>query len=309
MKHKILCYTSLVGMLLAVLLLAGCSDRQAPDRTQPAPGEATDTPSVPTETVELTIVNIDWSHFFHGLNGTAVVYDPAKETYTVYNEALADTQRSPCSTFKIISSFIGLENGIIDPENSVRNWSGEQFWNEDWNRDLDFYEAFRTSCVWYFREVADDIGPETMQKGLDALSYGNRDCSDWAGTLNTNNDNPALTGFWLESSLKISPEEQTEVMARIFGDHAIASESTQAALKQAMLVSEQDSNGLTVYGKTGMGKDNGVVVDAWFTGFAETPEGPQYFCVYLGQTDGENVSSAAAKSIALQILSDLFEEQ
>ena len=28
----------------------------------------------------------------------------------------------------------------------------------------------------------------------------------------------------------------------------------------------------------------GIVVDAWFTGFAETLEGNKYFCVYLGQS-------------------------
>lgn len=60
----------------------------------------------------------------------------------IYNKELALTQRSPCSTFKIISSLIGLENGIIDPDNSVRPWSGEIFWNEDWNRDINFLMHF-----------------------------------------------------------------------------------------------------------------------------------------------------------------------
>ena len=32
-----------------------------------------------------------------------------------------------------------------------------------------------------------------------------------------------------------------------------------------------------------MGKAEGIVVDAWFTGFAETLEGNKYFCVYLGR--------------------------
>lgn len=81
----------------------------------------------------------------------------------IYNKELALTQRSPCSTFKIISSLIGLENGIIDPDNSVRPWSSEIFWNEDWNRDINFSDAFRTSCVWYFRQVTDDIGKENAE--------------------------------------------------------------------------------------------------------------------------------------------------
>ena len=109
----------------------------------------------------------------------------------IYNKELALTQRSPCSTFKIISSLIGLENGIIDPDNSVRPWSGEIFWNEDWNRDINFSDAFRTSCVWYFRQVTDDIGKVKMQNELNKLKYGNCDISDWEGKLNTNNNNRA----------------------------------------------------------------------------------------------------------------------
>ena len=204
----------------------------------------------------------------------------------IYNKELALTQRSPCSTFKIISSLIGLENGIIDPDNSVRPWSGEIFWNEDWNRDINFSDAFRTSCVWYFRQVTDDIGKVKMQNELNKLKYGNCDISDWEGKLNTNNNNRALTGFWIESSLKISPKEQVEVMERIFGTDSTYSERTQNILKQVMLISEENNTEISIYGKTG--KAEGIVVDAWFTGFAETLEGNKYFCVYLGQSDAGN---------------------
>ena len=129
------------------------------------------------------------------------------------------------------SSLIALENGIILPEDSTRTWSGERFWNEDWNKDIDFREAFRTSCVWYFRQVIDNIGKDRMQKELEKLQYGNCDISDWEGSLNTNNNNRALTGFWIESSLRISPKEQTEVMERIFGGNSDYSEETRNQLK------------------------------------------------------------------------------
>lgn len=167
----------------------------------------------------------------------------------IYNKELALTQRSPCSTFKIISSLIGLENGIIDPDNSMRPWSGEIFWNEDWNRNINFSDAFRTSCVWYFRQVTDDIGKVKMQNELNKLKYGNCDISDWEGKLNTNNNNRALTGFWIESSLKISPKEQVEVMERIFGTDSTYSERTQNILKQVMLISEENNTEISIYGK------------------------------------------------------------
>lgn len=254
--------------------------------------------------VELEIVGADWSEYFNGLNGTAVIYDVSNRQYTIYNDELAVDRRSPCSTFKIISSLTALEYGILDPEDSTREWSGEVFWNEDWNRDIDFSEAFRTSCVWYYRQLIDDIGQDRMQAELEKIQYGNCDISDWEGRLNTNNNNRALTGFWIESSLLISPKEQTEVMERIFGENSEYSKETQNELKQVMLVTEQERTDLSFYGKTGMGKADGIVVDAWFTGFAETAEGKLYFCVRLGRTDGMNVSSSRAKEIAIQIVSD-----
>lgn len=190
-----------------------------------------------------------------------------------------------------------------EPENAVREWSGEVFWNEKWNHDIGFAEAFRESCVWYFRQVMDEIGQEAMQEELDRLAYGNCDISDWEGRRNTNNNNRALTGFWLESSLAISPKEQTEAMERIFGENSVYSETTRNKLRKVMLV-EQSQTDVSIYGKTGMGKADGIVVDAWFTGFAEKAEGKVYFCVYLGRTDGKDVSSAAAKEIAIKIISD-----
>ena len=249
----------------------------------------------------------DWSSYFGGLTGAAVIYDRAENRYAVYNGELAGTRRSPCSTFKIISSLIGLEQGIILPEDSVRTWSGEMFWNEDWNRDIGFEDAFRTSCVWYFREVIDEIGRETMQKELEKLAYGNCDISDWKGEQNTNNSNRALTGFWIESSLKISPKEQTEVMERIFGENSTYSEETIEILKEVMRLPEEYGTDIPVYGKTGMGKTDGITVDAWFTGFAETSEEPVYFCVYLGQSEERDATSAAARDIAVQIISDYCE--
>lgn len=299
-------------LLACAVLLTGCVNSSSAEEKQESTEDQamgdpvkkeTDHPAESTKAVP-EIVEADWSSYFNGRNGTAVVYDTASQKYTIYNRDLAATRSSPCSTFKIVSSLIGLENGIIDPENSTRTWSGEIFWNEDWNKDIDFREAFRTSCVWYYRQVIDEIGEDLMQRELDRLQYSNCDISDWEGTLNTNNNNRALTGFWLESSLKISPKEQVEVMERIFGKDSEYSEETQDELKQVMLLPESDNAALSIYGKTGMGKANGVVVDAWFTGFAESTTGEIYFCVRLGRTDDMDVSSSLAKEIAIQIASD-----
>ena len=314
MKKRNNLLTIMLILLVCAVMLTGCignhssEEKQEPATTQVIDNSVEEETESSAETIDVTpeIVEADWSNYFKGLNGTAVVYDATNQQYTIYNRDLAFTESSPCSTFKIISSLIALENGIIEPENSTRTWSGEIFWNEDWNKDIDFPEAFRTSCVWYYRQVIDDIGQDLMKRELDRLQYGNCDISDWEGRLNTNNSNRALTGFWIESSLLISPVEQVEVMERIFGDNSAYSEETQAELKQVMLLPEIDGTDITIYGKTGMGKANGIVVDAWFTGFAESTTGKIYFCVRLGRSDGMNVSSQLAKEIATKVVSNYY---
>ena len=269
-----------------------------------AENEAPENPPKPT----VTMTEVDWSDYFDRINGSTVIYDPAENCYQIYNQESALTRRSPCSTFKIISSLIALEHGIIVPDNSTRTWNGEIFWNEDWNRDIDFTEAFHASCVWYFREVVDAIGKDTMQTELDRLSYGNCDISDWEGGLNTNNNNPALTGFWIESSLLISPKEQTEVLERIFGEQSDYSEETQNQLMQVMLLPEQTDTDISIYGKTGMGKAHGIVVDAWYAGFADAVDKRIYFCVHLDETNNQSVSSPKAREIAVEIVSDYLKQ-
>lgn len=260
----------------------------------------------PTEAIiPSTILRPDWASYFGEINGAAVILDTTKHTFQVYNEDLADIRRSPCSTFKIISSLVGLENDIIDLENSTRTWSGESFWNDDWNQDIDFYSAFCTSCVWYYRQVIDDIGPDIMQEALEILQYGNCDISDWAGRLNTNNSNPALTGFWIESSLKISPKEQTQVLEQIFGSSSKYSPEIREALEEVMFFPEASHETCAIYGKTGMGKANGVVVDCWYTGFADIGH-RIYFCIYLGETAGQNISSTLAKEIAVSLIKENY---
>jgi len=255
----------------------------------------------------MTVLRPDWNSYFGELNGTAVIFDPEENIFQVYNEDLADMRRSPCSTFKIISSLAGIESKVINPEDSLRLWSGEIFWNDDWNQDIDFYSAFRTSCVWYYRQVIDDIGPDIILETLEALQYGNCDISDWEGNLNNNNRNPALTGFWIESSLKISPKEQTKVLERIFGESSDYAPDIRTILEEVMFLPESSDETCKIYGKTGMGKNNNITVDCWYVGFADVGH-RIYFCIYLGETENQNVSSTIAREIAALLIKNNYSQ-
>lgn len=255
-------------------------------------GEETERKEVQREVSEKTI---DLSEAFQDINGCAVIYSPVQEEYSFFNEDMCRQEESPYSTFKIISALSGLQNGIIVDESSTMGYDGTDYGNLEWNEDLTLEEAFQKSCIWYFRKVIDSIGKDKIQEELNRLQYGNCNISEWNGS----NINPMemLNGFWLDSSLKISPLEQVEVLQRIFEGKSDYDSYNIEILKRIMLVDQSDTQ--EIYGKTGT-SGNGK---AWFVGFSESNEERKYFAIYLNDSEQrEQVSGIKAKEIALEIM-------
>ena len=256
-----------------------------------------------SHTAAETTVEINLQEYFDGVNGTAIFYYPESDTYAVYQKELSEKRSSPCSTFKIFSTYVGLDTGVIQMNDSVRTWNGTAYWYEPWNRDIGLPDAFRQSCVWYYRQVIDDIGQPVMQAHIDEMNYGNRDISDWQGDLNEGEPLAELKGFWLESSLKISPKEQIQVLRRIM-EHPEKGELANT-LKLLMLTRDDAATGLKVYGKTGFGRVDGKNTDAWFVGLYERDGKTAYFALRLDDPDNPRATSDKAKAIALSIIDDM----
>lgn len=256
-----------------------------------------------SHTAAETTVEINLQEYFDGVNGTAIFYYPESDTYAVYQKELSEKRSSPCSTFKIFSTYVGLDTGVIQMNDSVRTWNGTVYWYEPWNRDIGLPDAFRQSCVWYYRQVIDDIGQPVMQAYIDEMNYGNRDISDWKGDFNEGEPLADLKGFWLESSLKISPKEQIQVLRRIM-EHPKKGELANT-LKLLMLTRDDAATGLKVYGKTGFGRVDGKNTDAWFVGLYERDGKTAYFALRLDAPDNPRATSDKAKAIALSIIDDM----
>ncbi len=243
----------------------------------------------------VTESEIDLSAAFQGINGCAVIYLPAQEQYLFFHEEMCRQEVSPYSTFKIVSTLSGLQNGVIADELSVMGYDGTDYGNPEWNGDLTLEQAFQKSCVWYFRKVIDAVGRDEIQKEVNALQYGNCDISAWSGS--DINPMPGLNGFWLDSSLRISPLEQVRVLEKIFEGRSDYNGNNIEILKRIMLTEEDDTQ--KIYGKTGSSGSG----EAWFVGFAETVEGRKYFAVYLDDREQKDqVSGNKAKEIALEAL-------
>ena len=296
------------AIVLLSVMIAGCSHTNSEQQednsvaTEQQTAEA-DQNIQETETVrenEISVVTdniVDYSEYFQGISGCAVIYDESSNAYSFYDKEKCEQEVSPLSTFKIVSALAGLENNVLESQTSTMEYSGVKYPIDAWNSDLTLKEAFEASCVWYFRQVVDMVGQENIRDVLKEIQYGNCDISEWNGS--GMNPLPELNGFWLESSLKISPKQQVDSLNYIFGSDNNFNADNLEELKSIMYITELDHDRL--YGKTGSGTGG----NAWFVGFTEENDNKTYVAIYLDDMQNKKaVSGNKAKEIAISILNN-----
>jgi len=114
------------------------------------------------EELQPTTVTVDYAEAFQSIQGCAVILNSENNTYTFYNEDKCRTRVSPNSSFKVISALIGIHNQVITSEDSKMEYDGMNYPVDAWNADLRLEDAFRSSCIWYFRKVIDEVGQQTV---------------------------------------------------------------------------------------------------------------------------------------------------
>ena len=220
--------------------------------------------------------------------GTCVFMDCASGEITTSDSTIASIRYTPCSTFKIWNTLIGVECGIIQSTDApFYTWDSIPRQFSVWNRDQTLKEAFQVSCVPAFQNLARKIGKATMRKWIDTLNYGDKDISS------------GIDDFWLtregKKSIRISPIEQVTLIRKLINDELPFSGKSTAILRNIMLI-EKTSRGAW-YGKTGSGtlyddKENQNI--GWFVGYV-TGKGRTYsFSCFL---KGEKVSGGDAKRV------------
>ena len=229
--------------------------------------------------------------------GTFGLYDNGTGQFTIYNlSRFKDSAYLPASTFKIVNSLIGIETGKIVNDKMLIKWDGvvRKFSNGDtiqaWNKDLTMEEAFKVSSVPYYQEVARRIGKDTMQFWLDSLKYGTRKILSKIDT------------FWLDNSLKITPDEQMGLVKKLYFGQLPFQKRTQEMVKKTML-QESNANYQLSY-KTGWGfRENGKSI-GWIVGWIEENRHPYFFVVNI---EGEkNINMVAVR---LRILKSILKDQ
>ena len=232
---------------------------------------------------------IDLSSCFQGYEGSFVLYDMAQDTWNIYDMDRAALRVSPDSTYKIYDALIGLEAGVITPEDSTMEWNRELYPFQEWNTDQTLQSAMSASVNWYFQEIDKQLGTSAIDRYIREIRYGNE------------NTKGGLSSYWMESSLKISPIEQVELLRKLYENSLGFRTKNIDTVKDSILLSSSESGNL--YGKTGTGCIDGKDVNGWFVGYVEAPDNTWFFAANIAANDDASGSNAA--EITQHILSGM----
>ena len=232
---------------------------------------------------------IDLSTYFGEYEGSFVLYDLENDAWSIHDMEHATLRVAPNSTYKIYDALFGLEEDIITPENSFIVWNGENYPFEAWNADQTLQSAMNSSVNWYFESVDEQLGAANISNYIQEIGYGNENIS---GDFST---------YWMESSLKISPIEQVELLTKLQNNSFGFSTENINAVKDAIRLSSSASG--TFYGKTGTGRVDGQDVNGWFVGLLETADNTYFFATNIGADS--DATGGNASEITMSILSDM----
>lgn len=279
-------------LLTILLLLAtlGCGKTTSAGSVVNVPNGQAQTPA-PTEP--------DLASYFKPFPaGAFVLYDLKRDKYLRYDEARCRERFSPFSTFKIPNSLIGLDTGVIADAEFRIKWDAKKYPAHDrdtlpfsaWWQDQTLRTAIKRSVVWYYRELALKVGERRMKEYVNRLDYGNEDAS---GPLNN---------FWLNSTLKISADEQVEFLKRLYKEELPVSKRSIAIVKE--IITLEETPGYKLSGKTGGGPLGEKRFLGWFVGYLETKENTYLFATEI---EGPTYLSVRDERIAVtkRILADV----
>ncbi|NMM62934.1 BlaR1 family beta-lactam sensor/signal transducer [Clostridium sp. P21] len=228
----------------------------------------------------------DLSSYFNGFDGSFVLYNLKSNQYNIYNKNKSILRVSPDSTYKIFIGLFGLESGIIQVKDTNMNWGGINYPYVTWNKNQNLYSAMQNSVTWYFQEIDEQLGMKNLQTYFNQTHYGN--CNFSGG----------ISNYWIESSLKISPVEQVQLLKNFYTNKYKFKEENIKSIKNAIKISKKDGNVLS--GKTGTGIVNGKSINGWFIGYVEKNDNIYFFATNIQNSNYASGSTAA--KITLTIL-------
>ncbi|SEB05345.1 bla regulator protein blaR1 [Thalassobacillus cyri] len=228
----------------------------------------------------------DLSAYFHGYEGSFVLYDVQKKQYNIYNKDKSTLRVSPNSTYKIYNALFALESEVITRKDNYMKWNGQSYPYQSWNQNHNLHTAMENSVTWYFQKMDKMLQKKNIEAYTESIEYGNQNLSG------------GIEEYWLESSLKISPIEQVQTLKKFYTNQFGFDEKNIQFVKNAIKLETKNSS--TLYGKTGTGTVNWKNVNGWFIGFVETDNNTYFFATNI--ENDNHASGSIAADITKSIL-------
>jgi beta-lactamase class D len=226
-----------------------------------------------------------------GFRGAILILDVNGGVLTAGHGERIDDRLIPASTFKIFSSLVALETGVIADGDAVIEWDGITRSRSETNRDLDLRTAFQISAVPHYQELVRRVGVERMQHYIDAVGYGNQDISG------------GVDEFWLTGALRISPREQVDLLVRLYRGDLPFSQRTMAEVRRIM--EAEGPVGYTLRAKTGWAQLPGEENVGWWVGWVERDSRVHMFATVLEGTAPDASFGPSRQGVTLQVLEAL----
>jgi beta-lactamase class D len=177
-------------------------------------------------------------------------------------------------------------------QKTVFKWDGKKRGIIAWNRDQTPHSWLKDSVVWVSQTLTPQLGLKKIKIYLRAFHYGNQDFSGDPGQDN------GLTQAWLNSSLKISANEQRRFLQALVQQTLPVSKEAMKETKENMFLATSP-HGWKWYGKTGTGvamrpslpaSSRSHRQNGWLIGWIE--KGKQQYIVILNFTDLDQPDSS-----------------
>jgi beta-lactamase class D len=220
-------------------------------------------------------IDNDLKSFFDDkkVEGCFTMLDNATGEITVYNMGLDTMRFLPAETFDVLNGMIALHTGVLTDEKMNLN-----ILNLDSNsasKNLNITDAFKTNSLPFFKQLAKNIGYDTLQSWVDSVSYGNKKLGE------------QVDQSWINNTTKISPDEQLGFMKHLYFEQLPFRKSVQTSMKELMVVNDNTDYKLSY--KTGSGKNEKNENIGWMIGWIEENR-HVYFFVTLLKSNKEEVN-------------------
>lgn len=219
------------------------------------------------------------------VEGTFALMNNQRGDITIYNMELDTSRVTPGSGFKIMATLTGVQLGVITGKDMKLSMDSTS--NSD---SVSLNQAFHEDNIPYFQKISRRVGKDQLKQWMDSVQYGNQQMEG------------AVDSFWLNGSLKISPDEQLGLMFRLYFDKLPFQNYAQGVLRSAMLQKENTLYKLHYAASTGTDASGRPL--GWASGWVEENRHVYFFVTLVKSKNDRDDLGKTAADIAVAILRD-----